>query len=74
VINRNSPDPPYLQVAGFLREEIRSGQLKTGDRVPSLRTLARTYQITVTTAAKAIAVLADENLVTQRQGWGTFVR
>jgi GntR family transcriptional regulator len=74
VINRNSPDPPYLQVAGVLREEIRSGQLKAGDRVPSLRTLARTYEITVTTAAKAIAVLADENLVTQRQGWGTFVR
>ena len=73
VVDHDAPEPPYLQVAAILRTRIQSRQLPPGARVPSITALMHEFGIARNTARRAIEVLKDEDLVTVRQGWGTFV-
>jgi DNA-binding transcriptional regulator YhcF (GntR family) len=65
--------PLSAQLAQFLRELIRSGQLAPGDRVPSEPQLARDHAVSRDTAQRALAMLADEGLITRRRGVGSIV-
>lgn len=64
----------YRRVAEALRDQILSGQLAEGDRVPSIRQLVMRYDVTTGTAARAIAALRAEGLVVTTHGSGAFVR
>ncbi|MBY8856060.1 GntR family transcriptional regulator [Nocardia sp. CA2R105] len=64
----------YLQIAGFLRDQIIRGDLQPGAEVPSERRLAELYGVARPTASRALEVLRRERLVEARQGAGTFVR
>lgn len=55
--------PRYLRIADLLREEIRSGTWKPGDRLPSHTELAAQMRVSITTARNAIQVLVAENLL-----------
>ncbi|MGW2314760.1 GntR family transcriptional regulator, partial [Actinomadura luteofluorescens] len=37
------PDPPYLVIAAEIRSRIESGELRPGDRVPSIRQIAERW-------------------------------
>jgi DNA-binding transcriptional regulator YhcF (GntR family) len=65
--------PLSAQLAQLLRELIRSGQLAPGDRVPSEPQLARDHAVSRDTAQRALAMLADEGLITRRRGVGSIV-
>jgi DNA-binding transcriptional regulator YhcF (GntR family) len=65
--------PLSAQLAQLLRELIRSGQLSPGDRVPSEPQLSRQYSVSRDTAQRALAMLADEGLITRRRGVGSIV-
>jgi DNA-binding GntR family transcriptional regulator len=67
------PEPPYLQIAGHLRRQIRSGQLRDGDLVPSVRQLAREWHVSPPTAEKALGTLRSEGYVRGVPGMGTVV-
>ncbi len=67
------PDPPYVQIVEHLRRQIRSGQLRDGDLVPSTRQLARDWQVSAPTAAKALTALRSEGYVRGVPGTGTVV-
>lgn len=67
------PDPPYLQIVEHIRQQIRSGQLRDGDIVPSTRQLARDWQVSAPTAAKALRELRSEGYVRGVPGTGTIV-
>ena len=62
----------YSQVVDDLRQRIRSGQLV--DRIPPENKLARSFQVSVSTVKKALAILEAEDLIVRLQGRGTFVR
>lgn len=66
------PDPPYLQLVSYYREQIKSGALKDGQRLPAVREVAEEWDLAFTTAAKALRQLAAEGLVTTSNK-GTFV-
>ncbi|MFB7877993.1 GntR family transcriptional regulator [Nocardia sp. NPDC056064] len=66
--------PTYLRIANLLREEIRAGTWKPGDRLPSHSELAEQMQVSITTARNAIQVLVAENLVYTATSRGTIVR
>ncbi|ONM50543.1 GntR family transcriptional regulator [Nocardia donostiensis] len=66
--------PTYLRIADLLREEIRAGRWKPGDRLPSHAELAEQMQVSITTARNAIQVLVTENLVYTATSRGTLVR
>jgi GntR family transcriptional regulator len=72
-IDRNRIEPPYLQLAMILEDQIRSGALAPGARVPSISTLMGEYDVGKNTAIRAIAELRVKELVQVVPGWGTFV-
>ncbi|WP_190209545.1 GntR family transcriptional regulator [Kitasatospora indigofera] len=65
---------PYVQVADALRDEISSGALQPGQKLPSARQLADRFGVAVMTASSGVRVLREEGLVYSTQGRGTFVR
>ena len=68
-ISSASGKPIYDQI----RAAIMSGELQPGEALPSLRKLAKELHISVLTIARAYSELADEGLVENVQGKGTFV-
>ena len=60
--------PVWAQVAAVIREAITSGQLAPGEALPSARQVADRNGLPVTAIHQALAALADEGLVTVRQG------
>lgn len=64
---------PYAQIAQHIRDTIHSGQLRPGDRVPSVRDLASEYGVSRATADKALSALRSEGLVVAVTGIGTIV-
>ncbi|GHA85952.1 hypothetical protein GCM10010330_45340 [Streptomyces tendae] len=72
-----SPDdrrPAYLQIAATLREDIATGKLGPGSRIPSGRELAQEFGTALMTVQHALRVLRDEGLVISQQGRGVFVQ
>jgi GntR family transcriptional regulator len=67
------PLPPYLRVSADLREKIVSGEWLPGEQVPSLDDLSKTYEVSRTTARRAVQLLITEGLIETRPRWGTFV-
>lgn len=72
-ISSASGKPIYEQIEDQIRAAIMSGELQTGEALPSLRKLAKELHINVLTIARAYSELADEGLVENVQGKGTFV-
>jgi DNA-binding GntR family transcriptional regulator len=66
--------PKYLQIAGYIRDQIVRGDLKPGDEVPSERALAVEWKVARPTATKALETLRVQGLIESRQGAGTYVR
>ena len=69
-----TPEPAYRRVVAALREAIQSGELSEGDKLPSVREIARQHGVTVGTATRALTELRAEGLVVARHGAGVFVR
>lgn len=73
------PDPTshvyvYLQVVHHIAEQIRTGRLPAGARLPAERDLAEQYGVAVNTVRRAIRELRDRGLVITVPIKGTFVR
>jgi len=66
--------PPYLRIAADLRARIESGELASGEALPSINALRAQWHVARSTVIKAIDVLKREGLVTGVQGWGVIVR
>ncbi|HKY03961.1 MAG TPA: PLP-dependent aminotransferase family protein, partial [Blastocatellia bacterium] len=72
-LDRDSHTPLYSQIVAQVREMIRSGALKMGDRLPANRELAETLGVNRTTVSTAYAELAADGLISSQVGRGTFV-
>ena len=72
-IDYNSSQPIYQQVIEQIKFAVVNGGLKPGDRMPSIRELAKTLRINPTTAARIYNELAHEGILILRQGQGAFV-
>lgn len=64
----------YQSVADTVAEEIRSGLLRPGDRLPPQRAFAKRYGIADSTATRVYRELARRGLTVGEVGRGTFVR
>src|SRR5712691_13388837 len=65
--------PRYEQIATALCQAIRTGQLKPGDRLPTLRRLASELGVSLTTVTAAFKSLAESGWTRGEIGRGTFV-
>jgi DNA-binding GntR family transcriptional regulator len=66
--------PKYRQIADHIRDQILRGDYLPGAEILSERQLAREWQVSRPTAARALQVLRIEGLAESRQGSGTYVR
>ncbi|MGW6279875.1 GntR family transcriptional regulator [Kribbella sp. NPDC055071] len=66
-------EPPYRRIVEELRGRILSGELRPGERIPSVRQLAQRWGVAIATATRAMATLRDEGLVEATVGSGTVV-
>ena len=63
----------YLQLASWLREQIVSGRIALGDKLPGEETLKRDVGVDRSVVRRAVQVLREEGLVVTRHGIGSFV-
>ena len=65
--------PVYVQIAENLFDQIESGELSPGDRLPPERELSDNLGVNRLTLRRALQKLELRGLLTRRQGAGTFV-
>jgi DNA-binding transcriptional MocR family regulator len=70
-----SPDgtPRYEQIASAIEAAIDRGDFRAGDRLPTVRALARQLDVSGASVAVAYSLLARRGRVTAQVGRGTFV-
>jgi GntR family transcriptional regulator len=72
-LDYHSSEPLYWQAVLEIKRLVVSKQLKPGDKLPSLRTLAEQLQLTATTVRRIFDQLAKDGVVVQRHGSGVFI-
>lgn len=72
-LNDRSGTSPYQQLVQQVRHALRLGLLKVGDRLPTVKEVARQVAVNPNTVLKAYRELEFEGLVAARPGVGTFV-
>jgi len=73
-VDREAEVPLGTQLGWKLRRLIETGDLGTGDRLPSVREAAAAAGVNVNTVRAVYGRLESEGLVSSEQGRGTFVR
>src|SRR5262245_46102055 len=66
-------EPVYEQVVYAVRRAVVTGQLRPGDRFPSVRDLSQALKINPNTAHRIVALLIEEGVLTALPGIGTAV-
>jgi GntR family transcriptional regulator/MocR family aminotransferase len=72
-LDRESHVPLYTQIAERMREKMREGALKVGDRLPPNRELAKSLGVNRGTVTTAYDELMADGLLSSQVGRGTFV-
>jgi GntR family transcriptional regulator/MocR family aminotransferase len=72
-LNRESRIPLYMQLVTQVREMIARGALKSGDRLPANRELARSLNVNRNTVTTAYSELEADGLIQSHVGRGTFI-
>jgi GntR family transcriptional regulator len=73
IISLADPRPMYLQIKEQIRHRVAVGDLRSGEELPSIRSLATALKVSVITIKRAYLELEHEGVVVTRQGKGTFV-
>jgi GntR family transcriptional regulator len=72
-VDVHSGVPIYVQIADQVRRAIEAGSLRSGERLPTVRRLARELSVAPNTIVKAYSELQRVGLVESRPGVGTVV-
>ncbi|MBE0650307.1 MAG: GntR family transcriptional regulator [Bacteroidales bacterium] len=65
--------PFYRQIIDQIRFGIASGNLKVGEQLPTVRSLAVELKVSLNTVAKAYQELGMKDFLETQQGTGTFI-
>lgn len=69
----NENKPIYIQIADGICEQILSGKLEPGGRIPSVREWGATIGVNPNTVARSYDELTDQGVIFQKRGIGFFV-
>ena len=72
-VDDDNPMPAFEQVRSQLANQILLGSLSAGERLPTVRQLARDLRLAPGTIARAYGLLESEGLIETRRGAGTRV-
>ena len=73
IINNNSIQPIYEQIAEQIKQMVVSEKLKEGDPLPSVRALAKDLKISALTVKKAYDTLETEGFIVTVHGKGSSI-
>lgn len=69
---KNSGNSKYYKLKEYLREEMLSGRIPPGGKIPSENELAERFSLSRHTVRKSISLLVNEGLLHTEHGRGTF--
>ena len=72
-LSPSHPDPMYKQVTDQIKDAIASGALEPDERLPSVRELAESLNVSAITIKRAYLDLETEGYILTRAGLGSFV-
>ena len=72
-ISNSSDKPLYEQLYVQIKSKIMSGELKEGEALPTIRSLARALKISVITTSRAYGDLERDGYINTVVGKGSFV-
>ena len=73
IISSNTGKPIYEQITTQIKAMIMSGELQTGEAIPSMRALAKSLHVSVITVQKAYEDLQRDGFIETTVGRGSFV-
>ena len=73
IISNQSELPIYAQIREQIKEQILNGQIKEGEILPSIRSLAKDVGVSVITTTRAYNDLKKEGFIATMQGKGSVV-
>lgn len=65
--------PLYLDIAGYIRDAILTGNHEIGDKIPGEYSLMKQYNVGRETIRRALQLLVNEGFLLRRPGKGTFI-
>ena len=65
--------PVYRKIINDIRQQIATGQLRPGDKLPSITQLMEEYECSDTPVKSALGRLQDAGWVEGHQGRGVYV-
>ncbi len=73
-LDRNSPIPLYYQLYTILLNQIKSGEYKPGDMLPTEVAIVEAYNVSRATVRQAVLDLMRNGYVVREKSRGTFVK
>jgi DNA-binding transcriptional regulator YhcF (GntR family) len=68
----NNQSAIYLQIAGYMYDQILSGAWANGERIPSIRDMAVQLEVNPNTVTRTYTLLQEEGTLENRRGIGYF--
>lgn len=65
--------PIYTQIVEQVKQQLVSGELQSGDQLPTVRALAQELRVNFNTVARAYRLLDEANIISTQQGRGTYI-
>ena len=73
LISNSSPVALYEQIETQIKNQILNGNIKSGDPLPSIRSLAKEIKVSIITTKRAYEELEKKGFIETVVGKGTFV-
>lgn len=73
IISNNTNKPIYEQITSQFKQMIMSGELKAGESIPSIRSLAKSLHVSVISVQRAYEDLQKDGFIETTVGRGSFV-
>jgi len=73
ILESNSPIPLYIQITNYIIGNIKNGNYKKGQRLPSERELSTILGVSRMTTRQALLSLIQEGVLESKTGKGTYV-
>lgn len=72
-LDQHSKTPIYQQIAEQIKQHIASGELNSGDKLPTVRQLADSLNVNQNTVLRAYLILGQELVISSKRGIGAVI-
>ena len=73
-VDPQSAEPIFEQIVFQVKGAVARGEAAQGDKLPSVRSLAREISVNPNTVVRAYEHLENDGLIVRRQGAGCFIK